>query len=131
MYTYNPLEDYYGGLYDIPTDVYPPATSYARYGAQAMGDAEAMGSGTFGILDKLKLQGGLGWENFKNMGTLGQLGTAGAMAQTGYDLFTPNTDLYWGPRAMGGAMTGAMAGAPFGPIGMGVGAVTGYMGGKF
>ena len=36
----------------------------------------------------------------------------------------------WGPSALSGGFRGAMAGAPFGPIGIGVGAAIGFLGGK-
>jgi len=72
--------------------------------------------------------------NLKGMGPLQMLGTAYGVGDVGYNLFTKNEDLYWGPRATTNAVEGAMSAFALSggnPIVTGVGAVTGYLGGKF
>jgi len=70
-------------------------------------------------------------DNLKRMGPLQMLGTAYGLGDVGYNMFTKNQDLFWGPRAISTAVEGALAGSSFGPVGTGIGAALGYVGGKF
>ena len=72
--------------------------------------------------------------NLKGMGPLQMLGTAYGLGDVGYNMFTPNRSLYWGPQALTTAAEGAMTGFSLtggNPIGAAVGGLTGYVGGKF
>lgn len=71
--------------------------------------------------------------NLKSMGPLQMLGTAYGAGDVGYNMFTKNNDLYWGPRAIINAGEAAMTAFTLSggnPLITAGATLAGYMGGK-
>jgi len=109
------------------------ATNLSPYGA-GFQPGSTFGS-TYGseFFDPMSQAGGFDFMgNLKGMGPMQMAGTAFGAYDVGSSLFRKNQDLYWGPQAFTTAMEGALTGLSLGgPVGAGIGAVTGYVGGKF